>query len=500
MRTVPGSTSPVNIRALLTVFLTVLLAICFQIMVMGEADARKRKRYKKYKRSHITKRVRANRKYAAIVIDAKTGKVLHSRNANARRYPASLTKMMTLYLVFEDLKSGRISKKSRLVMTKAGARRPPSKLGLRVGRSISMQQAILALVTKSANDVSTAIGDKLSGSEAKFAKRMTLKARQLGMMRTTFKNANGLTAKGQTTTAADMAKLGLALREHFPRYYKYFSTRQFRFGKRRYGNHNKLLGRVRGVDGIKTGYTRASGFNLVSSVSSRDRRIVAVVMGGRSGRSRNAQMRKLIKRYLPKASRGGSRRLVARAKSSLTGGARVVATAKAPAKVIRAKVKVASRVASAHAVPVPATKDVERVRDSLLSMAASETPKPSLRAIDQVVIEKIITASVSSAPRPKLEVPIVNNPIKIAGDTHVDGWQIQIAATDSHESALEMLDKVQSKNKRLLKKADPRAYRVEIGDSTFYRARFTGFSSKTAARRACKIIKRQRTACLALNG
>jgi len=487
-------------RALLTVFLTVLLAICFQIMVMGEADARKRKKYKRYKKSHVTKRVRANRKYAAIVIDAKTGKVLHSRNANARRYPASLTKMMTLYIMFEEMKAGRLKKSTRIRFSRNAAAEQPSKLGVRRGRSISAEQAVYALVTKSANDVATAVAEHIGGSETAFANRMTRKARQLGMNKTTFRNAHGLPNRKQVTTAADMAKLGLALREHFPRRYSYFKTRRFKFGKRRYGNHNKLLGRVRGVDGIKTGYTRASGFNLVSSVSSKNRRIVAVVMGGRSGRSRNAQMRKLIKRYLPKASRGGSRRLIARAKSSSTGGAVVVASAKTPAKVSKTKSRIASRVASAHTVPVPSTKQVAKVRDSLLSMAASETPKPSLRAIDKVVIEKIITASVSSAPRPKLEVPIVNSSVKVAGDKQVEGWQIQIAATDSRESAMEMLGKVQSKNKRLLKKADPRAYRVEIGENTFYRARFTGFSSKTAARRACKIIKRQRTACLALNG
>ena len=303
-------------RAAFTMFLALMLATSFQFAVTSDADAKKRKRYN---RTKITKRARGNPKYAAYVIDAKTGKVLHSSSGHAKRYPASLTKMMTLYLIFEDLKAGRIKKSSRLVMTRAGAARPPSKLGLKPGQSISMEQVIYSLVTKSANDVATAIGDKLAGSEKRFAKRMTRKARQLGMKNTTFKNASGLTERGQLTTAADMAKLGLALREHFPVRYRYFQTRVFKLGKRRYKNHNKLLGRVRGVDGIKTGYTSASGFNLVSSVSSRNRRIVAVVMGGRSGGSRNAQMILLINRYLPKASRGGAKRLIARAKSSRAG-------------------------------------------------------------------------------------------------------------------------------------------------------------------------------------
>ncbi|MEL6967966.1 MAG: D-alanyl-D-alanine carboxypeptidase family protein, partial [Pseudomonadota bacterium] len=246
---------------------------------MDTADAKR----KKYKRASASKAIASNPRYAAFVMDAKTGKTLYARNADKQRYPASLTKMMTVYLIFEDLKSGRFKKSDRVVMTRAGARRPPSKIGLRVGRSITMNQAILSLVTKSANDVATAVAQKLSGSEAAFARRMTRKARQLGMRNTTFKNASGLTQRGQTTTARDMARLGIALREHFPRQYRYFRTRLFKLGRARYGNHNRLLGRVRGVDGIKTGYTRASGFNLVSSVRTGGRSIVAVVMGGRTG-------------------------------------------------------------------------------------------------------------------------------------------------------------------------------------------------------------------------
>ncbi|MDD9911034.1 MAG: D-alanyl-D-alanine carboxypeptidase [Ahrensia sp.] len=490
MRSVIGSTSTRSFRVLFTACFALLLSIAFQMATTAEA--------------------KANPKYAAYVIDAKTGKVLFSRNAKAKRYPASLTKMMTLYLMFEDLKSGRISKKTRLTMSKAGARRPPSKIGLRAGRTMSMEQAILALVTKSANDVATAVGDQLSGSEAAFARRMTRKARQLGMNSTTFKNASGLTARGQLTTAADMAKLGLALREHFPEYYRYFQTRQFRFGKRRYGNHNRLLGRVRGVDGIKTGYTRASGFNLVTSASHRGRKIVAVVMGGRSGRSRNAHMRKLVERHLPRASRGSARRLIAAAKPSMPSKS-IVKAAKIAAITGRTGAKTASRIASAHAVPAPTVKDVARVRRAMLSMAAPEMPRPSLRNAHTYALANVVTATLATAPNPTLEAaqikpelakpePKASAVAKRLGDEHVPGWQIQIAATDTHKGAVEMLEKVKAKNKSLLKSTDPRAYRVEVGKNTFYRARFTGFESKTAARRACRIIKRQRTACLALNG
>lgn len=441
------------------------MLFAFQIAATSDADARKRKR--------------GNPKYAAIVIDAKTGKVLHSRNAYAKRYPASLTKMMTLYLVFEDLKAGRISKSSRLVMTRAGARRPPSKIGLRVGQSISMEQAILSLVTKSANDVSTAIGDKLAGSEAKFAKRMTLKARQLGMKNTTFKNANGLTARGQLTTAADMAKLGMALREHFPRRYKYFSTRSFKFGKRRYGNHNKLLGRVRGVDGIKTGYTRASGFNLVSSVSSRNRRIVAVVMGGRSGRSRNAQMKKLIRAYLPKASTGKSRRQIARATSSRsTRVASRVTSAKTKAVARKANSLISSRVKSAHATNQPNLKSVATVKKQLVALNSKSTPKPELRPS----VDMVKTASLGGTSK------------------KVTGWQIQIAASDSEPKLLDLMKSVQSKNSRLLGKKTMSTPSVKRNGKKLYRGRFSGFVSKRDATNACKTLKRKKVDCLALNG
>lgn len=246
----------------------------------------------------------ANPKYAGIVVDAKTGKTLYASSADAYRYPASLTKIMTLYVVFEELEAGRLSLDSRLNVSKYAAGRPPSKLGLKPGGTIKVKDAILALVTKSANDVATVIAENIGGSEKKFGKRMTRTARQLGMSKTTFLNPHGLPNSGQRTSARDMARLGIAIQERFPKYYGYFKTRAYKYKGRTYGNHNKLLGRVKGVDGIKTGFIRASGFNLVTSVNRDGRHIVAVVMGGRTGASRNAQMTKLIGRYLHKASKG----------------------------------------------------------------------------------------------------------------------------------------------------------------------------------------------------
>lgn len=244
---------------------------------------------------------KADPKYAGIVIDAKTGKVLYGEDPDGLRYPASLTKMMTLYLTFEALNTGRISLDSKVPVSANAAKEPPSKLGVRAGGSITVEQAILALVTRSANDMATALGEYIGGSEDRFARMMTAKARALGMTRTTYRNANGLPNTAQMTTARDQARLGVALRQHFPQYYGYFSTRTFNFGKQVIGNHNRLVGTVKGVDGIKTGYTRAAGSNLATSAQIDGRSIVAVVLGGRSSAARDATMRKLVATYLPQA-------------------------------------------------------------------------------------------------------------------------------------------------------------------------------------------------------
>ena len=235
-------------------------------------------------------------KYAAIVINGDTGKVLHSRQADARRYPASLTKIMTLYMVFERLRDGKMTLSTRLKVSRRAAGQPPSKLGLAVGDTITVEQAIKALVTKSANDVAATVAENISGSELAFAKAMTQRARALGMTRTKFRNASGLPNRRQISTARDMATLAIAIQRDFPRYFKYFKTRSFRFRGRVYRNHNSLLGRYKGTTGIKTGYIGASGFNLVASVNRSGRHLIGVVFGGRSGRSRDRQMVRLLDR------------------------------------------------------------------------------------------------------------------------------------------------------------------------------------------------------------
>ena len=247
----------------------------------------------------------ASRAYAAMVVDARNGKVLHQNSARSLRYPASLTKMMTLYMVFEQLDAGRLRPTTQLSVSANAASRPPAKLGVREGTTISVDEAARAMAVRSANDVAVVIAENLAGSEEAFAARMTRKARSLGMTQTQFVNASGLPDPNQYTTARDMAILGEKLMEGFPRWSKYFQVRSFTYRGRKWTNTNKLLGKVQGVEGIKTGYIRASGYNLVTSVKRDGRHIIAVVIGGRTGRDRNAKMEALIEEYLPRASRPG---------------------------------------------------------------------------------------------------------------------------------------------------------------------------------------------------
>ena len=233
-------------------------------------------------------------RYASIIIDSATGEVLHAVNPDLRTYPASLTKMMTLYLVFEALKSKRLRLDLELTVSRLAARRAPSKLGLKRGRTILVRDVIAAMITKSANDAATVIAEALAKSENNFARMMTMKARQLGMSRTTFRNASGLPNRRQISTARDMARLAVALARDFPEYYRNFSLPSFEYNGRRYRNHNTLLKRYKGTDGIKTGYTRASGFNLAVSVARDGHRLVGIVFGGKSARWRDSHMIRLL--------------------------------------------------------------------------------------------------------------------------------------------------------------------------------------------------------------
>lgn len=493
----------------------------------------------------------ANPKYSGIVVDAKTGRTLYSYKSNTLRYPASLTKIMTLYVLFEELEAGRMTLNTKLKVSKHAAGQAPSKIGFKPGQTISVRNAIRALVTKSANDVATTVAENVSGSEKKFAARMTRTARQIGMRNTTFRNPHGLPNSGQKTTAKDMAVLGRAIQERFPSYYKYFSTRTFSYRGRKYGNHNKLLGTVRGVDGIKTGYIRASGFNLVTSVNRDGRHIVAVVMGGKTSKSRNAQMKKLIGRYLRKAKRGKKRSYVLTAAQRRGAGSINLALKNAP---------------------LPQTKPAQALTVAALPLQAPVTAAPAIKALSpaaqaitpektiaSVVNEATVTATASAAAVPKrraklettvtprsrisqsfevaktlppMRKPVQNDaisrviarapvaetraaqaPIAVPSQavpkpqelqefvsthnsqTPVAGWQVQIAATPTQTGAIKLLKTAQAKVGSSLRRYDPYTEPVNAKGETLYRARFVGFDNKSAAVAACRSLKKAKYAC-----
>ncbi|MEN0087421.1 MAG: D-alanyl-D-alanine carboxypeptidase [Pseudomonadota bacterium] len=469
----------------------------------------------------------ANSKYAGIVMDARTGKTLYSYKADSMRYPASLTKMMTLYMVFDALERGQITKKTRIRISKYANGKPPSRIAISTGKTLSVDSAIRALVTKSANNVAAAVAEHLGGTEGKFARMMTRKARALGMSKTTFRNASGLTSKGQLTTARDMAKLGLALREHFPREYKYFSTRSFKYGKATYGNHNRLLGRVKGVDGIKTGYTRASGFNLVSSVSTGGRKIVAVVMGGRTGASRNAQMQKLISQYLRKASKRGGKQLIAsKSRVRANGGfnvagvsTRVALPKKAPLPNMRAVAQVA--VAAAPAAPSVKPTNDARISGALVASAPLPRSRPttgvfkSREELAAFMAEASSRNAVPSAPMvaaltlpskaPATAAAYAAPPQPSAAElatasitTPPKGWHIQIGAVPNVKSAKALHSKAQKAGSKVLGRTNTWTQDIDKNGTSLYRVRFTGFDSKTDARNACKYLKARKFDCLAI--
>jgi D-alanyl-D-alanine carboxypeptidase len=247
----------------------------------------------------------SSEKYSAIVVDVNSGKVLYDADSEQSRYPASLTKMMTLYLLFEALESGRVSLSTQIPVSDHARSQAPSKLGFKPGETIDADTAIRAIAVKSANDVAVAVGEYLGGTEDQFAQMMTARARTLGMRGTTFRNASGLPDDGQITTARDMALLGMSLRKRFPSQFAYFSNQTFTFRGRTIKGHNDLIGRVPGVDGIKTGYIRASGFNICTSVSRSGRKLVVCVFGGKTARARNDHVEQLIEHYLLSATQRG---------------------------------------------------------------------------------------------------------------------------------------------------------------------------------------------------
>jgi D-alanyl-D-alanine carboxypeptidase len=450
--------------------------------------------------------------------------------------------MMTLYLLFEQLDAGKIKLTTDMPVSAHAAAQAPSKLGLKPGQTIEVGTAIRAIVTKSANDVAVIVAEALGGTESEFGKAMTAKARTLGMSHTTYHNASGLPDDQQITTARDQAILGRALQDRFPKYFPCFSTREFVFNGKHIRNHNHLLGRIDGVDGIKTGYIRESGFNIVTSVHRGGRNLIAVVFGGRSASARDARVSSLIanninvasvKRTAPLVVEGWMTAVVAR-KDVPTPPVRPEI---APVKVIteltasradtKADTKVDPKVAATPPLPPvapPEPGSTDPIRPNLVKTVsvqpgdtkiASLSPLPSdthklAPAPATANPAKIVTiATMPNQPPPPAE-PADAKLVKVASagpavsikaaanertsKTHAD-WMIQVGAFDVEKDAKERLSTVQDKIKPLLAEASPHTEPVAKGDKTLYRARFTGLE-KSQAESACQHLKRDDIPCM----
>jgi D-alanyl-D-alanine carboxypeptidase len=387
---------------------------------------------------------------AAIVVDMNSGTILHEQAADAPRHPASLTKMMTLYVLFGYLKAGKLTPSSDLTVTAHAASQAPTKLGLKPGATIKVNDAVKALVTQSANDAAATIAENVSGSEEAFAKLMTDTARRIGMRNTLFRNASGLPNDEQITTARDMAILSAHLIHDYPDYYAVFGTQYFTFKGRKYRNHNKLLLNYKGTDGIKTGYTRASGYNLAASVHRGDKHLIAVVLGGKTGSQRDTAMRALLDKNFAAAS--STKPTAAQLVASL-----VTPTALPPVK------KPAYALASA--TPAPAA------RTQAAASAEGDISEPAL---------PLRASLTSSEPSPKSSA----KRIQYSGAYHV-----QVGAYMTQDEAENRLGMVQQRAMDLLDGHLPFTASFMKDDKEWYRARFAGFS-KSDAQAACAALKK----------
>jgi D-alanyl-D-alanine carboxypeptidase len=371
------------------------------VFTSDSAEARRAHAHRHYAHHHSTHhnndedRDSYSPQFSSIIVDANSGATLTSTSPDGIRHPASLTKIMTLYLLFERLDAGKIKLDTEMPVSEHASDQAPTKLGLRPGQSIRVEDAIKGLVTRSANDAAVVIAEAVGGDEDNFAKLMTHKARALGMSRTTYRNASGLPDDEQVTTARDQATLGRAIQDRFPRYYHYFSTVTFNYHGQSIRNHNHLLGEVEGVDGIKTGYTRASGFNLVTSLRRGNRHLVGVVMGGRSGGSRDATMRSLLAENLGKAA---TTRTAAAISERNTSDANVdIADADPPSRPASEGQTASS--APDQAAPQPARKSAASKVAAAIAEATAAVPPPPARTEPAPLTSGVIqTQSMAAIP------------------------------------------------------------------------------------------------------
>jgi D-alanyl-D-alanine carboxypeptidase len=480
-----------------------------------------------------------HRGFSAIVVDANSGRTLYSRSEHELRHPASVTKVMTLYLLFEQLEKGRLRLDSPLMISQHAAAQAPTKLGLRPGQTISVDNAIKAVVTKSANDIACAIAENVAGDEHSFAQMMTHKAHALGMRNTHYENASGLPNPDQVTTAHDLALLGRAIQERFPRYYRYFSTPSFAYNGALHRNHNHLLGQVEGMDGIKTGYTRASGFNLLTSVRRHGHHIVAVVMGGKTAYTRDRIMAGLIEEHIGGGSSVRTAADVAEDPRASEAQERLADELPQRARVAAERVQqiaVPERMAYAEpqetlieepepftrrqTAPVPAADIPSQESAARTSIRPAFVSGGQKRAAGAYATErKGASSNVGLTPvasrdgsttggARKIDItPVSTTPSAIrdavaktqaakadANRPARPGWMIQIGATEDQEKANQLLARARSQLQGFPANATAFTEKVQKGTGTLYRARFAGLEEETA-QSACKALKRSGFAC-----
>jgi D-alanyl-D-alanine carboxypeptidase len=403
------------------------------IVTTGTADARHyRHRHHAYHHSHARhheEQESYSPQFSSIIVDANSGTSLSASNPDASRHPASLTKIMTLYLLFERLDAGKMNLDTEMSVSEHASEQAPTKLGLRPGQTIRVEDAIKGLVTRSANDAAVVIAEAIAGDEEDFAKLMTRKAHALGMTRTVYVNASGLPDDDQVTTARDQSTLGRAIQDRFPRYYRYFSTETFNYHGQSIRNHNHLLGSVEGVDGIKTGYTRSSGFNLVTSMRRGNRHLVGVVMGGRSGSSRDAIMRNLLAENLEKAA--SKRTVAAITERNPADADSDVAETEAPSRPTQAaQVQAASEPSEPAAAP-PVRSSTPPASRSIFAAATAAVPSPQAKPEPAPFTNGVIQAQ-SIAAIPGSSEPM--KPVKVK-TVQIKAGQVKLASAGGAQPA-----------------------------------------------------------------
>jgi len=489
---------------------------------------------------------------AVLVVDGNTGRVLHESSPDEPRHPASLAKMMTLYVVFEQIERGQLGYQTRIKMSANAVATAPSRLGLEEGEELALIDAVKVLITKSANDVAVAVAEHIAGSEERFARLMTHRARQLGMTATTFRNASGLPDDAQITTARDMATLALRLQDDFPTHYPLFATRSFTYKDETFRNHNTLLFHYPGAEGLKTGYTRASGFNLVTSVRRGRKHVVGVVFGGASAASRNTAMRTYLNMGLVRASAEKTRKPAA----PLVAGARPaperrIAAVPTPQRVERPPPVVPTS-GSAEAQPPRQLIEIARVRPVLVAPrgpageAADPPGAPGPGSIEALLEQQGGTpqpqyVAGAAGPYARARTPPPDRPALFSDHMQLRGaapstldhqaanlargdsplaasppprqaaapppasaragaFQIQIGAFQSQADAQRQLALVAERAGAVLAGSAPATQQVRQGDKLLFRARYAGFAAQTAAADACSELKRLKLDCIVVKG